>query len=170
MSSPSFEETINASFIWCEAWESGELSDEVLADRVGDLLKSETGLRGFFAFCLASDCPLLDRLPDTMIFLFREVGESLVDITVKNLAMSTAMKVHHQRNSDENQRIGAERVVLRCIDLLRLLDATLVKKRLELLLKGIKGQDSDVQFLDKWNYDDEQKNEIAQSIYLIPEH
>ena len=39
---PSFEEAMNAAAIWCTAWENGELSDEVLADRIDELLESET--------------------------------------------------------------------------------------------------------------------------------
>ena len=45
--SPSFEEAINAASLWCTAWEQGELSDEVLADRVSELLETRNGSRGF---------------------------------------------------------------------------------------------------------------------------
>ena len=98
--SPSFEEAISAASLWCTAWEQGELSDEVLADRVSELLETRNGSRGFFAFSLSSNSPLMDRLPEALIFQLRKAGDSIVEITVKNFAMSTAMSIHHQRKKD----------------------------------------------------------------------
>lgn len=42
---------------WLGLWENGELSDEVLADRVGELVQSRDGARGFFVVALAGDSP-----------------------------------------------------------------------------------------------------------------
>tara|TARA_B100001996_G_scaffold198317_1_gene151833 strand:+ start:1070 stop:1588 length:519 start_codon:yes stop_codon:yes gene_type:complete len=168
--SPSFEEAINAASLWCTAWEQGELSDEVLADRVSELLETRNGSRGFFAFSLSSNSPLMDRLPDALIFRLREAGEIVVDLTAKNLAMSTAMTLHHQRNKKPNQQAASENIQRRCIELLRLLEPHSVKERLESLLEATKGKGKDLDFLSRWNYDDAQKREIAKAINSIPEN
>ena len=167
---PSFEEAMNAASLWCTAWEEGELSDEVLADRVFELLKTKAGARGFFAISLSSDSALMDRLPDTLIFQLRASGEAIVDITAKNLAMSTAMEIHHIRNKNTEQKAGSERIKQRCIELLRLLEPNSVKTRLENLLQATK-QDKgiDVEFLNRWNYDNEQKKAIEISINSVAE-
>ncbi len=167
---PTFEQAINASMLWCEAWEKAELSDEVLADRISELLASRNGARGFFVISLASDCPLMDRLPEPIVLKLREAGESVIDLTVRNLAMSTAMSLHHQRQEDINQQARSKRVTARCLDLLRLLEPNKVKRRLEKLLAGTKGEGDDVAFLERWGYDDEQKREIISSIHAVAEN
>ncbi len=167
---PSFEQAINISLLWCEAWEKGELSDEVLADRVGSLLVTHNGARGFLAVSLSSDCPLIDRLPEPLIVQMRVAGYILVDLIVKNLAMSTAMAIHHQRQSNKIQQSGSERVTSRCIEILRSLEPNSVKERLEGLLKATNGLGDDINFLNKWNYDKEQRQAIAQIIHSVAEN
>jgi len=167
---PTFEQSMNAAMLWCNAWEEGELSDEVIADRVSELLQTREGARGFLAISMASDCPLMDRLPESLALQLRAAGEIVVDLTVKNLAMSSAMTVQHQRQQNSKQASGSERVKARCIDLLRALEPNAVKARLEILLKGIKDEGPDVDFLKRWNYDNEQKFAITSSIYSIAQN
>ncbi len=167
---PTFEQAMNAALLWCNAWEGGELSDEVLADRVSELLASREGARGFFVISLASDCPLLDRLPEPLVLQLRAAGEIVVDLTVRNLAMSTAMGLHHERLGNIEQQAGSERVTARSLDLLRLMEPSKVKKRLEILLKATnKEEGEDVAFLEKWGYDKEQKLAITSNIYAVAE-
>ena len=161
---PTFEEAINATMVWCNAWQQGELSEEVLSDRVAELLVNKEGIRGFFAISLASDFALLDRLPDSLLMELRNAGNLVVDITTRNLAMSSAMIITHKRNKDIEKQSGSERVKSRCIEILRLLDPLSVKERLEKMLIGISGLGEDADFLKRWNYDMEQKNAIKNSI------
>ena len=146
---------------WLLLWDNNELSDEVLGERVAEIVASRDGARGFFVVSLAGDCPLMDRLPDPVVLALRRAGEGVVDLTVRNLAMSTAMVVHHERSGDTQQQAGSERVQLRCIDLLRLLEPTAVKCRLESLLQGTQGSGEDVAFLSRWGYDAQQQAAIA---------
>ncbi len=163
---PTFKEAMQASMIWCKSWENDEISDEVISDRIGELIKTVEGARGFFVVSLSIDCYLMDRLPDALIFQLRSSGEIVVDLTVKNLAMSSAMIITHRKNKDP-QEIQSERIRIRCIELLKLLDSTQVKKRLEVLLEATKGKGKDLKFLNKWGYNDEQINAISESIYEI---
>ena len=163
---PTFKEAMQASMIWCKSWENDEISDEVISDRIGELIKTVEGARGFFAVSLSLDCPLMDRFPDPLIFQLRSAGEVVVDLTVKNLAMSSAMVITHRENKDP-QEMQSERIKIRCIELLKLLDSTQVKKRLDLLLEATKGNGTDLKFLNKWGYNDEQINAISKSIYEV---
>ena len=156
--------------MWCNSWEAGELSDEVLAERVSELLETSTGARGFFAISLSSNSPLMDRLPEALIFQLREAGEMVVDLVAKNLAMSTAMALHHQRNKNFKQQFGSQNITRRCLELLKVLEPFSVKKVLESLLEATKGKGKYADFLNKWNYDDDQKLKIAAAINLIAEN
>ena len=163
---PTFKEAMQASMLWCKSWENDEISDEVISDRIGELIKTVEGARGFFVVSLSIDCPLMDRFPDALIFQLRSSGDIIVDLTVKNLAMSSAMIITHRNNKDA-QEFQSERIKTRCIELLKLLDSTQVKKRLDILLEATKGNGTDLKFLNKWGYNDEQINAISESIYEV---
>jgi hypothetical protein len=81
--------------------------------------------------------------------------------------MSTAMALHHQRAGDEGQRAGSIRVGRRCTELLRLLEPVAVKRRLELLLAGAEGSGDDVAFLDRWGYDQDQRQAIRAAVLAV---
>tara|TARA_Y100001968_G_C19324272_1_gene700877 strand:+ start:515 stop:1033 length:519 start_codon:yes stop_codon:yes gene_type:complete len=166
---PSFEQAMNAASLWCNAWEEGSLSEEVLADRITELVATKEGARGFFAISLSSDSPLMDRLPEPVVVQLRKAGKIIVDLTTKNLAMSSAMAIHHERNQDRASFSGSERITRRCTELLRLLDPNLVKIHLESLLAAINGEGDDVNFVERWQYDKEQKIAIEESINAVAE-
>ena len=154
---------------WLEEWEQDELSDEVLAERVGDLVASRDGARGFFVVAMAGEGPLMDRMPETLIQRLRLAGEGVVDLTARNLAMGTAMAVQHRRNQDGVSAQASQRVSERSRSLLRLLEPNLVKLRLESLLAGTRGEGQDVDFLERWGYDAQQRDQIAAAIEAVAE-
>ena len=190
---PSFPQALAITGQWLELWENGELSDEVLADRVAELVVSRDGGRGFFAVSLAGDSPLLDRLPEPLVLALRAVGAPVVDLCLRNLAMSTAMVLHHARSGDPQQQAGSERVASRCTELLRLLDPIQVKQRLETLWAAARAGESssegsgngigdgqaasattssikeDQAFLQRWGYDAEQRQAIACALEAVAE-
>jgi len=163
---PTFIEAMQVSMLWCKSWENDEISDEVISDRIGELIKTVEGARGFFVVSLSIDCELMDRFPDALIFQLRSCGEIVVDLTVKNLAMSSAMLITHRKNNDP-QEIQSERIKLRCIELLKLLDSNQVKKRLDVLLEATKGKGEDLKFFNRWGYNKEQIKAISESIFEV---
>tara|TARA_Y100001968_G_scaffold264715_1_gene253696 strand:- start:4171 stop:4689 length:519 start_codon:yes stop_codon:yes gene_type:complete len=167
---PSFEEAMNATILWCNSWEEGNISDEVFADRVAELVETKEGLRGFFVISLSIDCPLMDRLPDPLVFQLRKAGEDIIELTVKNLAMSSAMAIHHKINKDFKHQVESERITLRCTDLLRLLDPNIVKKHLENTLAAIENKANSVNFIYKQKYNEKQKLAIKTSINAVAEN
>jgi hypothetical protein len=169
-SEPTFQQAMEITAQWLDLWESGELSDEVLADRVAELVASRDGARGFFVVSLAGDCPLMDRLPEPLVFKLREAGEGVVDLSARNLAMSTAMALHHQRAGDGDQQAASQRVAARCTELLQLLEPQAVKQRLETLLRAARdGSGDDVAFLERWGYDAGQKTAISEAVLAVAE-
>ena len=167
---PTFQQAMEITAQWLALWENGELSDEVLADRVAELVASRDGGRGFFVVSLAGECPLMDRLPEPLAMQLRAAGAGVVDLTARNLAMSTAMALHHQRQGDGAQQAGSERVQARCTELLRQLEPAAVKQRLETLLAASRdGEGEDVAFLDRWGYDAEQRRVITAAIEAVAE-
>jgi len=164
-----FQEAMALASLWLEEWEQDVLSDEVLSERVGDLVASRDGARGFFVVAMAGEGPLMDRMPEALIQSLRLAGEGVVDLTARNLAMSTAMAVHHGRNQDKVATLASQRVSERSRALLRLLDPNLVKLRLECLLASTRGEGQDVEFLERWGYDDEQRAQIAAAIEAVAE-
>ena len=169
MAVPGFTQAMELTAGWLAAWEAGELSDEVLADRVGELVASRDGARGFFVVALAGEAPLMDRLPESLVARLCLAGEGVVDLTARNLAMSTAMALHHRRAGDVDQQMLSERVQRRSTELLRQLDTASVKRRLEGLLAATAGEGEDVAFLDRWGYDEAQRAAIATAIEAVPE-
>jgi hypothetical protein len=165
---PSFQQAMEITAQWLGLWQNGELSDEVIADRVGELVASRDGARGFFVVSLAGDCPLMDRLPDPLVLQLRAAGAGVVDLSVRNLAMSTAMALQHGRNGDAGQQAASERVQARCTELLRLLEPSAVKQRLETLLQAAaEGAGDDLAFLDRWGYDADQRQAIAAAVEAV---
>ncbi len=171
---PSFPQAMEIAAQWIGLWDAGELSDEVLADRVGELVASRDGARGFFVVGLTGEAPLLDRLPEPLVVALRQAGPGVVDLTARNLAMSTAMVLHHRRSGDREHQAGSERVQLRSTELLRHLEPAAVKQRLEPLLAaaaedgGTEGAVAeDRAFLDRWGYDAEQRQAIAAAIEAV---
>ena len=166
---PTFQQAMEITAQWLALWENGELSDEVFGDRISELVASRDGARGFFVVSLAGDCPLMDRLPDPVVFALRQAGDGVVDLSARNLAMSTAMALHHERNADAAQQAGSERVQSRCTELLRVLEPEAVKGRLETLLEATEGRGEDVAFLKRWGYDAGQTAAIAEAVLAVAE-
>lgn len=165
----TFQDAIAQSAEWIRLWDAEELSDDVLADDVGRLVRDREGARGFFVASLTGESPLMDRLPEPLVQALRLAGEGVVDLTVRNLAMSSAMSVQHNRNQDPELLEGSLRVQGRCLELLKQLNPQLVKERLEKMLMGLQSQGDDEQFLKKWGYDIEQRQAIKKALLAVPE-
>ena len=165
---PSFIQSINIAKDWCKDWDDDLLSDEVFADRIKELLKTKSGIRGFFAYSLSdSKCTLLDKLPSSLVFILRERGEHIVEITIKNLFMSSAQILNHKKDRNFEYAERSKNISDRCINLLKALDTKLVTEKINKMLKGIDNMGNS--FDSAVKYSAEQKdfiidkvNEIAQ--------
>ena len=162
----SFTQAINISAQWCKEWEEELLSDEVLADRITELIKTKNGLRGFFAYALSDrDCSLLDKLPFSVVFKLQEVGISVVEIVVKNLIMSSAQIVVHKRDNNHVYKSNSENISERCKGILRLLETKLVTKTINQIINNLDNLGNS--FDNSKKYDDKQKDFIKSQIFDI---
>ncbi len=165
---PSFYQAINIANQWCKDWEEELLSDEVLADRVAELVKTKNGMRGFFAYSLSDiNCSLLDKLPSSLIFKFVEGGEDIIDITLKNLVMSSAQIINHQRDNKPDYEETSKNISDRCISILKTLDTNLVNKKVNMILDNLDNLGNSIN--KSKNYDFKQKEFIRERISKIAE-
>ena len=164
----SFIQAINISAEWCKEWGQDLLSEEVLADRVGELIKTKNGLRGFFAYALSDqDCYLLDKLPFSVVFKLQEGGNDVVEIVVKNLIMSSAQIVIHDRENNLQYKTNSENIAERCKSILRLLDTKLVTKKINQIINDLENLGNS--FDNSKKYDYQQKEFIKLQIYDVAE-
>ena len=162
----SFTQAINISAQWCKEWGDELLSDEVLADRVAELIKTKNGLRGFFAYTLSdNDCYLLDKLPFSVVFKLQEGGNEVVEIVAKNLIMSSAQIVVHDREKNVSYKSKSENISERCKSILRVLETKLVKKTINHIIKDLDNLGNS--FDDSKKYDAKQKEFIKHQIFDI---
>ena len=165
---PSFIQSINIANDWCKDWDDDLLSDEVLADRIKELIKTKNGMRGFFAYALSdSKCTLLDKLPSSIVFTLRERGEHIVEITIKNLFMSSAQILNHQNDRNFEYAEKSTNISDRCINLLKVLDTKLVAEKINKMLSEIdkmgNGFNNQVKYsVEQKNFIRDKVNEIAQ--------
>ena len=163
---PSFLQSIDIATQWCKDWEQELLSDEVLADRVAELVKTKNGLRGFFAYALSDiNCSLLDKLPSSLIFKFVEGGEQIVEITLKNLIMSSAQIINHQRDNKPEYEEMSANISDRCINILKVLDTKLVNNKVNMILNNLDNLGNSIN--NSKNYDLKQKEFIREKISKI---
>ena len=162
----SFSQAINISALWCKEWGEDLLSEEVLADRISELIKTKNGLRGFFAYALSDrDCYLLDNLPSSIIFMLTKGGEEVIKILVKNLLMSSAQIIVHERENNIEYKLTSENISERCKGILRVLETKLVTKTINQIIKDIDNIGNS--FDNSAKYDDQQKEFIKQQIFDI---
>ena len=159
----SFTQAINISALWCKEWSEDLLSEEVLSDRVAELIKTKNGLRGFFAYSLSDrDCYLLDKLPFSLVFKLIEGGEEVVEIVVKNLIMSSAQIIIHQRENNLQYKETSENISERCKGILTLLETKLVTNIINQIILDLDKLGNS--FDNSKKYDKEQKEFIKKQI------
>jgi hypothetical protein len=100
---PTFQQAMEITAAWLQQWDNEEISDEVLADRIGEMVASRDGARGFFVVSLAGESALMDRLPDPVVGQLRAAGEEVVDLSVRNPA--TKKQGDGRRKSVINRRL-----------------------------------------------------------------
>ena len=162
----SFSQAINISAHWCKEWEEDLLSEEVLADRIAELIKTKNGIRGFFAYALSDkDCLLLDKLPSSLIFKLNEGLDPVVEIVVKNLIMSSAQIIFHRRHNNHEYESSSEVIADRCKEILRLLETNLVTNTVNRFIKELDTLGNS--FDNSTKYDAEQKEFIKKQFINI---
>ncbi|MGK7956457.1 MAG: hypothetical protein AB4063_14595 [Crocosphaera sp.] len=164
----SFEDALQLTETFIEAMVKKQLKDYEIEEIITTLVNSENGARGFFVIYLTSDISLADHPSEGVINALKTSPKIVSELLVKNLAMSSAMAVTHRRNNDEENAQSSEQVSRRTHNLIKQINLDLIKEKLDELKQTIINNDGSYQtFLEKWRYDEEQKQIIKGNIDTI---
>jgi hypothetical protein len=141
------------------------LDANVITEKLTDLVSTKNGARGFFVTYLTSDLPYTEH-PSLEVITALKTSPILVnELLVKNLAMSTAMVIYHRSQGDEENAQGSEKVQEKTGQLIKqLLSQSLGEKLQQLATSLNTGQGEYQAFLERWGYDDCQRQAIAKII------
>ncbi|MDJ1183965.1 hypothetical protein [Roseofilum casamattae] len=164
----SFEQAIAITQEFLSLLDAKELSELEIETTVGELVGSENGARGFFVVYLTDDRPLADRPSPGVIGALQMSPEIVSELLVKNVAMSSAMAMTHERNNNSEMASNSKRVTSRCHALIEQIQLSEVSEKAKLLHESAKTRAGTYEtFLKRWNYDEEQRNVIQTAIASI---
>jgi hypothetical protein len=94
--------------------------------------------------------------------------EIISELLVKNLVMSSAMVIYHTRQNAPEMAEGSQRVRSRSLDLIKSLQLSSINSLVEQMRQSLTTKEGDYQeFLQKWGYDEEQKQAMLQTLELL---
>jgi hypothetical protein len=117
---------------------------------------------------LSGDATLADAPTAGTLLAMRSAPTLVADLMTKNLAMSTAMELTHRANGDLEQAAGSARVQARSRYLIAALNLPELRTELQALAATIAANGGQYQdFLDRWGYDDAQRQAIAAAVQAV---
>jgi hypothetical protein len=164
----TFEQAIGLTQTLLNQMAEGNLSDSEIEQRIAALVASENGARGFFVTYLTDERSLADQPTAGVIRALQSSPDVVVELLLKNIAMSSAMAVAHRRNQNEPMAQGSDRVRSRSLHLIQQLHSPLITEKAQQLNTSAQtGTGSYQAFLDRWGYDTEQRQAIQQALAPI---
>lgn len=164
----TFEQAIHLTHTLLAEMEAGNLSNAAIESTLSDLVSSENGARGFFVTYLTNDRTLPDQPSPPVVRALQSSPEIVAELLVKNVAMSTAMAITHRRNQNEEMAQGSDRVQRRTAKLIQLVQLPQVtEKASKLQASAATGTGEYQPFLDRWNYDAEQRQAIQAAVQQV---
>ena len=160
----SFEAAIALTQTLMAAMENHQISEEHIQEAIAQLVATQNGARGFFVTYLTDDRPLTNQASQSVIQALQTSPDIVAELLVKNLAMSSAIAVAHRRNHHDDLAQGSDRVRSRTHHLIQQLDLPLITEKAQQLQDSINGDGVYSNFLDRWGYDDEQRQVIDHAI------
>ncbi|MBE9126463.1 MULTISPECIES: hypothetical protein [unclassified Coleofasciculus] len=161
----TFEDAIALTESLMTKMDTGELSQTEAADAIAQLVKTQNGARGFFVTYLTPEGTLADNPSPEIIQALQSSPDTVSELLVKNLAMSAAMAITHRRNNNEEMAQGSDRVRMRTANLIERVELPQVRElALKLRESAVTGEGSYKTFLERWQYDAEQREIIRQTI------
>lgn len=162
--SVSFEEAIALSQQLMESMESQSADPSIIQHSIAQLVASQNGARGFFVTYLTDERFLADTPSIEVLQALQSAPETVAELLVKNLAMSSAMIITYRRHQREDLAIGSERVRSRTLGLMQQLQLPLISDKLQQLQHSLTEQGVYSEFLSRWGYDDEQRCTIGSAV------
>lgn len=164
----TFEQAIHLTRALLDEMAAGNLSEAEIASMLTDLMSSENGARGFFVTYLTDDRDFADQPSPAIAQALKTSPEIVSELLVKNVAMSTAMAISHRRQQNEDMAQGSDRVQRRTAHLIQLVQLPQVSQKAEKLQESAATGTGEYQtFLDRWNYDAEQRQAIQAALEQV---
>lgn len=140
-----------------------QVSEPEIQATITTLVSTENGARGFFVTYLTADSLFADQPSDAVINALQTSPAIVSELLVKNLAMSASMAIAHRRTANEAMARGSDRVQRRTADLIQHVQMPEVtQKAAQLKASAETGVGEYQTFLERWGYDAEQRQRIAQ--------
>ena len=140
----------------------GDVEELQLESEISTLVQTSNGARGFFVCFLTGEWQLADNPSSGIIKALQSEPNAIAELLVKNLAMSTAMAIVHQRSGNIEQAQGSKRVAKRTALLIEKVDLVEVRTIASQMQNSASTNTGEyLSFLEKWGYDVEQKHAIA---------
>jgi hypothetical protein len=156
-----FEEAINLTQIFLTKLKSDELTQSQILEFVSELVQTPNGARGFFVTYLTAPDPICDEPHPEIITALQTHPEVAAELLVKNLVMSTAQQLYHQRRTDREMAASSATVATRTTKIIQQLDLPQIQEMCrELVASDLNGTGAYAEFLTRWGYDEEQKKAI----------
>ena len=161
----SFPQAIQATQSLMDKIESQHLDEASIEREVSVIMNTKNGGRGFFVAYLTSDLSLPDRPSPGIVKGLKSSEKVVSELLVKNLAMSSAMTITHNRNNDLKNVEGSQRVYRRTRNLIQRIKLNSVEQELSKLQETITQKNGAYDdFLERWGYDNEQQEAIKTAI------
>ena len=156
-----FDAAIDLTQVFLTQLKKQELTSAQVLDFVSALIQTANGARGFFVTYLTSPDPICDEPQPEIITAIATHPEIAADLLVKNIAMSTAQQLYHQRRNDSEMMASSATVAARTTKMIEALNLPQIQTLCRELVSTIQtGTGSYTEFLTRWGYDDEQKQSI----------
>jgi hypothetical protein len=140
-----------------------DLSESEIQASITNLVGTENGARGFFVTYLTDDRPFADQPSPAVLQALQTSPRIVSELLVKNLAMSASMAIAHRRNGKEEMAQGSDRVLRRSVNLVQGVQMPEVgEKAAQLRSSAMAGEGEYQAFLERWGYDAEQRQKIAE--------
>ena len=160
-----FDDAIDITQLFLTQLKKNELSSAQILDFVSALIQTANGARGFFVTYLTAQDPICDEPQPEIITAIAAHPEIAADLLVKNIAMSTAQQLYHQRRDDSEMMASSATVAARTTKMIQALNLPQIQAMLRGLTNTIQiGTGSYTEFLTRWGYDQEQKESINQIV------
>ena len=160
-----FDEAIELTHVFLTQLKKNELTSIQIQDFVSALIQTANGARGFFVTYLTARDQICDEPQPEIIAAIAAHPDIAADLLVKNIAMSTAQQLYHQRRNDPEMMASSATVAARTTKIIQQLNLPQIQDMCRELVNTIHtGTGSYNEFLTRWGYDDEQKDSIVQIV------
>jgi hypothetical protein len=160
--SVTFEQAIAISQVLLA---NDSLAETEFEASIAALMQTDNGARGWFVTFLTGESTLADQPTEAILAGLCTAPQRVANLLTRNLAMSTAMILTHNRSNAPEQAAGSARVQQRTQRLIQLLQLPELQTELANLATSVTSANGSYQaFLERWGYDAEQRKAISEAI------